>query len=202
MDRQDRYERAIIVFRNGGGVLRTAEALEAGVHPGTLYAMRDRGILERVSRGVYRLAEGMPLWNPDLVTVAARIPSGVICLISALSFHELTTQIPHEVYVALPKGAEEPRLSYPPVRTFRFSGRAFTEGIETHDLDGVQIRIYGREKTLADCFKFRNRIGLDVAVEALRFYFEQGKVDLDGLLRLASVCRVAKVMRPYIEAML
>lgn len=202
MDRQDRYERAITVFRRRGGVLRTAEALEAGVHPGTLYAMRDRGILEQVSRGVYRLAEGMPLGNPDLVTVAARIPSGVICLISALSFHELTTQIPHEVYVALPKGAEEPRLSYPPIRTFRFSGGAFTEGIETHDLDGVKVRIYGREKTVADCFKFRNRIGLDTAVEALRFYLEQGKVDLDGLLRLASVCRVEKVMRPYIEAVL
>ncbi len=202
MDRQDRYERAITVFRRRGGVLRTAEALEAGVHPGTLYAMRDRGILEQVSRGVYRLAEGMPLGNPDLVTVAARIPSGVICLISALSFHELTTQIPHEVYVALPKGAEEPRLSYPPIRTFRFSGGAFTEGIETHDLDGVKVRIYGREKTVADCFKFRNKIGLDTAVEALRFYLEQGKVDLDGLLRLASVCRVEKVMRPYIEAVL
>jgi predicted transcriptional regulator of viral defense system len=202
MGRQDRYERAITVFRQGGGVLRTAEALEAGVHPGTLYAMRDRGILEQVSRGVYRLAEGMPLGNPDLVTVAARIPSGVICLISALSFHELTTQIPHEVYVALPKGAEEPRLSYPPIRTFRFSGGAFTEGIETHDLDGVKVRIYGREKTVADCFKFRNKIGLDTAVEALRFYIERGDVDLDGLLRVASVCRVEKVMRPYIEAVL
>lgn len=105
-----RFDRAVVVFKKHGGILRTAQALRAGIHPTTLYTMRDDGTLEIISRGVYRLADSDPLGNPDLVTVATRIPLGVVCLISALSFHELTTQIPHEIHVALSRGAEEPRL--------------------------------------------------------------------------------------------
>jgi len=183
-------------------MLRTAQALRAGIHPSTLYAMRDSGMLEVVSRGVYRLADSSPLGNPDLVTVATRVPSGVICLISALAFHDLTTQIPHEVHVALPRGAEEPRLDHPPIKTYRFTGEAFTEGVEIHELDGVGVRIYSPEKTLADCFKFRNKIGLDTAVEAIRFYRERRSVKVDDLMRYASICRVKKVIRPYLEAIL
>lgn len=200
--RRDRFQRAVTVFEKHGGILRTAEALRAGIHPHTLYAMRDAGTLERISRGVYRLAERLPLGNPDLVTVAKRVPNGVICLISALAFHDLTTQIPHEVHLALPRGAEEPRLDFPPIRTFRFTGKSFTEGIEIHRLDGVPVRIYSPEKTLADCFKFRNKIGLDVVIEALRFYRERRKIKVEELMRLASVCRVQKVIRPYMEALL
>lgn len=198
--RGDRFRRAVTVFEKHGSVLRTAEALRAGIHPHTLYAMRDAGRLERISRGVYRLAGSPPLGNPDLVTVAKRVPNGVICLISALAFHDLTTQIPHEVHLALPRGAEEPRLDFPPIRTFRFTGKSFTEGIETHRLDGVLVRIYSPEKTLADCFKFRNKIGLDTVIEALRFYRERRSVKVDDLLRFAATCRVTKVMRPYLEA--
>jgi len=183
-------------------MLRTAQALRAGIHPSTLYAMRDSGMLEVVSRGVYRLADSSPLGNPDLVTVATRVPSGVICLISALAFHDLTTQIPHEVHVALPRGAEEPRLDHPPIKTYRFTGEAFTEGVEIHELDGIGVRIYSPEKTLADCFKFRNKIGLDTAMEAVRFYRERRSVKVDDLRRYASICRVKKVIRPYIEAIL
>ncbi len=118
MQKQEtRFDRATAAFKKQGGMLRTAQALRAGIHPSTLYAMRDSGVLEQVSRGVYRLADSPPLGNPDLVTVATRIPAGVICLISALSFHELTTQIPHEVHVALAAGAEEPRVDFPPIRT-------------------------------------------------------------------------------------
>lgn len=164
--------------------------------------MRDSGMLEVVSRGVHRLADKFPLANPDLVTVATRIPSGVICLISALAFHELTTQIPHEVHVALPRGAEEPRLDHPPIKTYRFSGEAFTEGMETHELDGVGVRIYSPEKTLADCFKFRNKVGLDTAVEALRFYRERRSIKVDDFMRYAVICRVKKIIRPYLEAIL
>jgi predicted transcriptional regulator of viral defense system len=164
--------------------------------------MRDSGLLEKVSRGVYRLASSPPLGNPDLVTVATRIPGGVICLISALSFHDLTTQIPHEVHVALPSGAEEPRLEHPPIRTYRFTGESFTEGIETHDVDGVGVRIYSPEKTIADCFRFRNRIGLDTAIEALRSYRERGRLRVDVLMRYASICRVTTVIQPYLEAIL
>ncbi len=197
-----RFDRAAEIFGKHGGVLRAGQGIRAGIHPGTLYAMRDSGLLETVSRGVYRLADGSPMGSPNLVTVATRIPGGVVCLISALSFHELTTQIPHEVHVALASGAEEPRLDHPPIRTYRFTGQSFTEGVETHELDGVTVRIYSPEKTLADCFKFRNRIGIDTAVEAVRSYRERGSIRVDGLIHYASICRVKRVIQPYLEAIL
>ncbi len=162
--------------------------------------MRNSGALEVVSRGVYRLADIPPLGNPDLVTVATRVPKGVICLVSALAFHELTTQIPHEVHVALPRGAEEPRLDHPPIKTYRFTGEAYTEGVEAHKLDGVSILIYSPEKTLADCFKFRNQVGLDTVVEAVHFYRERRSVKVDDIMRYAEICRVKKIIRPYLEA--
>ena len=197
-----RFERAVTIFKKHGGILRTAQALRAGIHPSTLYTMRDVGTLEVVSRGVFRLSGSEQIGNPDLVTVATRVPKGVICLISALAYHELTTHIPHEIHLALQRGAEPPRLKYPPIKIYWFKGPAFTEGVETHRLDGVDIRIYSREKTLADCFKFRNRIGLDTAVEAVRFYRERRSVNVDALMRYASICRVEKVMRPYLKAIL
>ncbi len=201
-NRGSRFDRAVGIFKKHGGILLTAQALRAGIHPGTLYAMRDSGALEVVSRGVYRLANSPPLVNPDLVTVATRVPGGVICLISALTFHELTTQIPHEVHVALPRGAEEPRLDHPPIKTYRFSGEAFTKGVEAHELDGVSVRIYSSEKTLADCFKFRNQVGLDTVVEAIRFYRERRNIKVDDLMRYAGICRVTKIIRPYLQAIL
>ena len=197
-----RFDRAVGIFKKHGGILRTAQALRAGIHPATLYAMRDSGALEAVSRGVYRLANSPPLSNPDLVTVATRVPGGVICLISALAFHELTTQIPHAVHVALPRGAEEPRLDHPPIKTYRFTGEAFTEGVETHELDSVSVRIYSPEKTIADCFKFRNQVGLDTVVEAVRFYRERRSIEVDDLMRYAGICRVKNIIRPYLEAIL
>ncbi len=201
-NRGSRFDRAVGIFKRHGGILRTAQALRAGIHPGTLYAMRDSGALEVISRGVYRLADSPPLINPDLVTVATRVPGGVICLISALAFHELTTQIPHEVHVALPRGAEKPRLDHPPIKTYRFTGEAFTEGVEAHELDGASVRIYSPEKTLADCFKFRNQVGLDTVVEAVRFYRERRSIKVNDLMRYAGICRVKKIIRPYLEAIL
>lgn len=197
-----RFDKAIAIFRTHGGICRTAQAIRAGIHPGILYAMRDCGTLEKVSRGVYRLAGSSPLGNPDLVIVATRAPGGVICLISALSFHELTTQIPHEVHIALSRGAEEPRLDHPPLKTYRFTGRAFTEGVENHEIDGVQVRIYSPEKTIADCFKFRSKIGLDTVLEAVRYYRERKPLKVDQLMRYAVICRVDKIIRPYLEAIL
>jgi len=197
-----RFDRASAVFKNRGGVLHTAQVLRSGIHPGTLYAMRDSGALEVVSRGVYRLADSPPLGNPDLVTIAARVPGGVICLISALSFHEITTQIPHEVHIALPRGAEKPRIDHPPIKTYQFTGKAYMEGVETHKLDGVITHIYSPEKTIADCFKFRNRVGIDTAVEAIRFYRERKPVKVEDLLHYAAICRVTKIIRPYLEALL
>jgi predicted transcriptional regulator of viral defense system len=199
---EDSRHRAEGLFRERGGMMRMAEAVRAGVHRRTLYALRDAGVLEQLGRGLYRLADAPPLSHPDLVAVARRAPRGVVCLISALAFHDLTTQVPHEVYLAVPRDSEPPRIDHPPVRAFRFGPRAFGEGVETHVLDGVAVRVYAREKTLADCFKYRNVVGLDTALEALRRYKEQGRIDADAVLRFARACRVEKVIRPYLEAVL
>jgi predicted transcriptional regulator of viral defense system len=164
--------------------------------------MRETGDLDQLTRGLYRLRGQRRLSNPDLVSVALKIPRGVICLISALAFHDLTTQVPHQVYVALPRGAEPPRVSFPPLRIFWFSEPAFAAGVEVHKLDGLPIRSYSAEKTIADCFKYRNKIGLDVAIEALKLYRQRRRVRTDDLLRYASICRVEKVIRPYLEALL
>ena len=182
-------------------MLRTSAALRAGIHPGRLYEMRDQGVVEQLSRGLYRLADLPPLSNPDLITVAARVPAGVVCLISALAYHEITTQIPHEVHLALPRGTEPPRIKHPPLRIFWFTGRSFSEGIQRHKLDGIVMRVYSPEKTLADCFKYRNKLGLDTVLEALRLYRTGKRTNVDELMRLARVCRVEKVMRPYLEAL-
>ena len=197
-----KFERAQKIFRDRGGVLKTGEALSAGIHPRTLYEMQRMGIVEKLTRGLYRLTGLPPLGNPDLVSVSMKIPNGVVCLISALAYHEITTQVPHEVYVALERGAEAPRLAHPPIRIFWFSRQAFTHGIETHRIDGVPVRIYSPEKTIADCFKYRNKIGLDTAIEALKLYREKKRFKSEDLLRVARICRVEKVMRPYLEALL
>jgi len=190
------------VFRHGGGILRTGEALDHGIHPRTLYAMRDAGLLERLDRGLYRLTDLPPLSDPDLVTAANKIPRGVICLISALNFHDITTQIPHEVSIAVSRGTEPPRLKYPPIRLYWFSGEAFTAGVEAHHIDETQIQVYSAEKTLADCFKYRNKIGMDTVLEALTLYRDQKRPKPRKLIEYAKVCRVEKVMRPYLEALL
>lgn len=195
-------EQAKGVFRRHGGVLSTSKAIRLGVHPRVLYGLRDSRALEPLGRGLYRLSELSPLDHPDLVTVALKIPTGVLCLISALSFHELTTEIPHEVHVALSRGSERPRLLHPPVRFFWFGEHTFEKGVETHKLDGFPVRIYSVEKTLADCFKFRNKIGLDTCIEALKLYRERRRLRIADLMAFARLCRVERVMRPYLEALL
>jgi predicted transcriptional regulator of viral defense system len=137
-----------------------------------------------------------------LAEVCKRAPSGVICLISALSFHEMTTQIPHFAYLAIAEKAHAPRIETVDVRVFRFSGDAFTQGIERRVVDGVEVRVYNPAKTVADCFKHRNKIGLDVAIEALRDCLVQRKATIDDLVHYAAVCRVDRVMKPYLEAMI
>jgi len=163
--------------------------------------MRDEGVIQQVRRGHYRLADMPDLGNPDLVAVALTVPKGIICLISALSYHGIGTQIPRVVDVAIHKDAKRPRIDYPPVRTFWFTGQALTSGVQTHELDGVPVQIYSPAKTVADCFKFRNRIGLDVALEALREVRRNRLATVDELFHMARICRVAIVMRPYLEAM-
>ena len=177
-----------------------SDALAAGLNRHSLYALRDAGTITQLSRGVYRLASLPELQAPDLVTVATRVPEGVVCLISALAYHELTTQIPHAVDIALPRGAEKPRIDYPPVSIHWFSGPAFKSGIETATIDGQKVRIYSAEKSVADAFKYRNKLGLDVALEALKTWRGRRGAVIGRLLEQARVCRVERVMRPYLEA--
>ena len=193
-------ERATEIFLNHNGILRTQQAIRLGIAPRTFYRMRDAGLILRESRGLYRLADTVLGSNTDLVQVALKIPKGVVCLISALSFHELTTQIPHQVYIALPIDAEKPRLEYPPLRIFWLSQKTYSAGIKRHELDGIPVKIYGIEKTIADCFKFRNKIGLDVALEALRNYRRTEGFNVGTLLHYARIDRVERVIRPYLEA--
>jgi predicted transcriptional regulator of viral defense system len=202
MSEQSASEEAVALFREQGGILRTSEALCLGIDSRTLYALRDAGILEQLARGLYRLADLPPLSNPDLVIVAHKIPQGVICLVSALAFHELTTQIPHVVDLALESGSRRPRLTFPPLRVFWFSGPAWSEGVEERQVDNSPVRIYGPEKSIADAFKFRRKLGLDLAVEALQAYRDRPDFGVERLLHYARICRVEQVMSPYLEALL
>lgn len=189
------------VFGEHGGVLTTGDALDAGIHPRTLYGLRDAGVVERLSRGVYRLAAMPPLAHPDLVAVSLRVPHGVVCLVSALAFHELTDHIPHEVHLAVPAAAHRPTIDYPPVRVFAYAPACFTAGVQEHRLDGVPVRIYGPEKSIIDCFRFRAEIGVDVALDALRSYVRRPYPRVQQLLDFAGVCRVKTIVRPYLEAL-
>lgn len=196
---------ALEIFRQHGGILRMSEALQAGITRRTLYSMHNAGLLERLSRGVYRLTSLPGLEAPDLVAVATRVPNGVVCLISALAFHDLTTQVPHAVDLAIARGAEKPRIDYPPVNIYWFSSDAFSSGIETPTIGptmgGRQIRVYGAEKSIADAFKYRNKIGIEVALEALRTWRSRRRSKIEQLIGYARVCRVERIMRPYLEAM-
>ena len=193
--------KARAIFQEHRGLLRTKDAIQLGIHPRTLYDMRDAGELQQVSRGHYRLSDLPQLGNPDLVAVALAVPKGVVCLISALSYHGIGTQIPRVVDIAIEKDTKRPRIDYPPIRTFWFSGPAFTSGVQVHDLDGVPVKVYSPAKTVADCFKCRSKVGLDVAIEALREARRSRQATVDGLFQMARACRVANVMRPYLEAM-
>lgn len=176
-----------------------ADALRAGISRRTLYGMHEAGVLERLSRGVYRLASLPSLSTPDLITVATRVPNAVVCLISALAFHELTTQVPHAVDIAMP-GTKKPHIDYPPINLYRFSGAPLTSGIDSPRVDGHELRIYSAEKSIADAFKFRNKIGTDLAVEALKTWRAQRRPNFERLIEFSRVCRVQQVMRPYLEA--
>ena len=198
-----RATKARAVFTEHGGMLRTSKALRLGIHPRALYALRDAGEIEQVGRGLYRLSTAPALSNPDLVPIAIRIPRAVVCLISALAHHGLTTQIPHAIDIALPSHANVPKVDGVPLRVFWYPEPSFRAGVEAVAVDNVSVRIYSVEKTIADCFKYRNKIGLDVAIEALRTYRERTpKPNRAKLTKFAEVNRIQNIMRPYLEAIL
>ena len=181
-------------------VLRPRDVEAAGISRAYLSRLHAEGVLDRPSRGLYVLRNDEPSEQRSLVEASRRVPRGVICLLSALQFHELTTEAPFEVWMAIGEKDRQPRADYPPLRIVRFSGPAQTTSIENHVLEGVAIRVYSPAKTVADCFKYRNKIGLDVAITALRDSLRRRKATTDQIWKAAKVCRMTNVKRPYLEA--
>lgn len=154
-----------------------------------------------VTRGLYRIAEMEIPAQVNFVDVAKRVPRGVICLLSALSFHELTTQMPHQIWIAIDRKARKPKIDYPPVRVFHFSGTSFAQGIETHSIMEQKVQIYSSAKTVIDCFRWKNEVGLDVAIEAAKDYLSRRDSSPSKLMEYAKACKVEKFVRPYLEAL-
>lgn len=182
------------------GIARARDLEARGVSRALLSRLVNEGLVLRQSRGIYVVANHAPTAEHTLAQVAKRVPEGVFCLLTALRLHGLTTQSPAEVWIALPEKARRPRLDYPRLRIARFSGEALTKGIEERRAEGVTLRMYSPAKTVADCFKYRNKIGIDVAVEALRDFSRKHRGGATDLARYARICRVARVMQPYLDA--
>ena len=196
----DTHAQRILSLARQKGLLRASDLDAIEAPRVVLTRLIEGGLLERVSRGLYRLPSHPGSEHEGLATVAAKVPQAVFCLLTALQFHELTTQLPRQVWIAMPRSSHVPRLDYPPIKMVQMTGAVYTAGIEEHLRDGVTLRVYSAAKTVADCFKHRNKIGLDVALEALKDARAKRMASADDLWRYAKVCRVANVMRPYLEA--
>jgi predicted transcriptional regulator of viral defense system len=193
-------QKKVLALARRRGILRVKDLREAGIHPEYLRRLCQAGRLVRIGRGLYLPADAQPSAHISLAQAARRVPHGIVCLLSALRFHGIGTANPFEVWMALGRDIRRPQVEYPPLRIMRFSGKALTEGMEHHRIESVQVRVYNPAKTVADCFKYRNKIGLDVALEALRDCLRTRKCTHEQLWQYAKVCRVTEVMRPYLEA--
>ncbi len=182
-------------------MVRPRDLVQRGIPRSVLQRLVKRGLAVRVGRGLYALAQDEPGEHRGLVEATRRVPRGVICLLSALSLRGITTQQPHEVWLAIEGKARSPQVDTPPLRVVRMSGAAFSEGVESHIIDGVTVQVFSVAKTVADLFKFRSKVGLDVALEALRQVLDERLVSIDELWSMARVCRVTNVMRPYLESL-
>lgn len=193
-------EQALDLVR-GRGALRPRDLDPHGIPRHYLHLLNREGAVQRVDRGLYVPAAPDATEHHSLVQACARVPSGVVCLLSALRFHGLTTQLPFAIWMAIEEKAWQPRVEFPPLRFVRFSGAAWTHGVERHVVEGVTLRVYSAAKTVADCFKYRNKIGIDVAVEALRETWRQRRATMDEIWRAAAACRVARVITPYLHSL-
>ena len=191
----------LLRFADQQTVIRPGDLERLAVPRNYLGRLVRAGRLERVGRGLYSSADHPPSENRTLLEVCRKVPQAVICLASALRFHELTTENPFEVWIALKPGAWSPRIEYPPIRVVRVSGDALTFGVAEHLVEGAKIKVYSPAKTVADCFKFRSKIGTELAIQALRECFREKKATMDELWEAAKVCRVSNVMRPYMESL-
>jgi predicted transcriptional regulator of viral defense system len=198
MDRTNK----ILKLARETGLIRPRDVEALGIPREYLLRLYRKGSLIRVGRGLYALPDAQTSEFLSLAEVSKRVPDAVICLFSALEFHHMTTQIAHRVWIAIENKRWEPKFEYPPLEIVRFTGASFGFGIDHHEVDRVEVKIYNPAKTVADCFKFRNKVGLDVALEALRETWRGRKATMDELWEAAKVCRVANVMRPYLEAII
>jgi len=182
------------------GIVRPHEIASRGWARSYLQRLESKGLIKRIGRGLYTTQDAAVTEKRGIAEACKRIPNAVICLLSALQFHNITTQLPFEVWIALDIKARKPSFDFPPLHVVRFSGKALSQGIETHVVEGVNVRVYNVAKTVADCFKYRNKIGLDVAIEALRECRQKKLATVDELWHYASICRVTRVMQPYLQA--
>jgi len=200
MKNLDGKTKRILELARNSGILSTGEVRSLGIHHEYLRQLCAEGKLVRVGRGRYMLPDAEVTAHHGLAQAGKAVPKSVICLLSALRFHEIGTQAPHQVWVAIDRRAARPQVKHLKMRIVRFSGKALTEGVDEHNIEGVPVRIYNPAKTVADCFKYRNKIGVDVALEALREVVRFRKCTIDDLWRYAKICRVTKTIRPYMES--
>lgn len=193
-------EKKVLDSVRKGGILRPQDLQKKGLPSDYLWRLHKQGKLEKVGRGLYAVQGAELSEHQTVVQAALRVPHGVVCLLSALRFHDFTTQSTFEIWMAIDVKARAPKEEIIPLRIVRFSGKALTAGVETHTIEGVNVKVYNPAKTVADCFKYRNKIGLDVAIEALRDCWKKKLATSDELWHYAKVCRVARVMRPYLES--
>lgn len=198
---QQSIESRIVLLARQNGFVRPRDVEAAGIPREYLLRLLRRGLVERTARGLYRMTDAPVTAHHSLAEAAKRLPNATVCLISALAFHAITTQIPHEIWLALPRSSRTPRFDNRKLRIVRFSGASLTAGRAEHRIEGVPVQIYSPAKTVADCFKFRNKVGLDVAIEALRECVRQKKASIAEIRRYAEICRVARVMQPYLESL-
>lgn len=201
-DMKENSKEKVLRLLQERGILRPCDLDEFDVPRITIYRLLNEGQVEKVARGMYRLSGYQVTEHSTLAEVSKKVPQGVVCLLTSLRFHELTTQNPFQVWMAIDRKARQPAVKNFPVHFVRFSGQALTEGVDAHIIEGVSVSIYNPAKTVADCFKYRNKIGLDVALEALKECRRSRKCDIDSLWHYAKICRVSNVMRPYLEAMI
>lgn len=194
------HNQSVLELASQKGLLRARDMDAIQVPRVILTRLTAAGLLEKVGRGLYRLPDAQMSEFETLCTIATKVPQAVFCLPTALQFHQLTTQLPRQIWIAMPRGSHPPRIDYPPVKMVQFTGDAYSAGIEAVECDGVRLQVYSVAKTLADCFKHRNRIGLDVALEALKDVRWHNKATIDDIWYFAKICRVANVMRPYLES--
>lgn len=184
------------------GIMRPKDLKKHGIPQDYLWELSKQGQIIKLSRGVYAASYEDITAHHSFAIVSKQVPKGIICLLSALQFHELTTQLPFEVWLAIENKAHQPRIEDMPLRIIRMSGQALNEGIETYNIEGVNVQVYSVAKTIADCFKFRNKIGIDVAIEALKDGLEKKKSSRKDIHYFAKICRVQNVMSPYMEALI